>query len=150
MAELKEKGSYTVSDEAMAKISKEFTGLSCDEDQTACEIKHIYEDYNYLCDTHTAVGLYCAEKFVKENETGRKLVCASTASPYKFSPAVLKALTGEVPENELDAMELLEEKTGVSIPKPLFGIAQRKVRFDPNDAIKAEDMPQAALNFQRF
>ena len=60
MNELKENGSYTVTDEAKAKIGAEFTGLSCDEDQTAIEIKHIYEDYNYLCDTHTAVGLYCA------------------------------------------------------------------------------------------
>ncbi|MBO5040237.1 MAG: threonine synthase [Clostridia bacterium] len=150
MNELKENGSYTVTDEAKAKIGAEFTGLSCDEDQTAIEIKHIYEDYNYLCDTHTAVGLYCAENYIKENNSGRKLVCASTASPYKFSPAVLKALTGEVPENELDAMELLEKKTGVPIPKPLYGIAKRKVRFDPNNAIKAEDMPLSALNFQRF
>jgi threonine synthase len=150
MNELKEKGSYSVSDSIKAKIASEFTGLSCDEEETALEIKHIYDDYNYLCDTHTAVGLYCAEKFVKENDTGRKLVCASTASPYKFSPAVLKALTGEVPENELDAMALLEAKTGVSIPRPLKGIADRKVRFDPNNAIKAEDMPKAALDFNKF
>jgi hypothetical protein len=55
-----------------------------------------------------------------------------------------------VPENELDAMALREAKTGVSIPKPLKGIAERKVRFDPNNAIKAEDMPKAALDFNRF
>ncbi len=150
MTELKDKGCYTVSSEAKAKIAAEFTGLSCDEEETACEIKHIYEEYNYLCDTHTAVGLYCAERFIADDKSERKLVCASTASPYKFSPAVLKALTGEVPENELDAMELLEAKTGVSIPKPLYGIAQRKVRFDPNKPIKADDMPKAALDFQIF
>ena len=63
---------------------------------------------------------------------------------------MLKALTGSVPENELDAMELLEKMTGNEIPKPLRGIAQRKVRFDPDEAIKAEDMPKAALSFQRF
>ena len=80
----------------------------------------------------------------------RKMVAVSTASPYKFSPAVLKALTGEVPENELDAMAILEAKTGVKIPAPLAGIADRTVRFDPDDAIKAEAMPESVLAFQRF
>lgn len=150
MSELKEKGSYTVSGDIKARLSEEFVGLCCDEEQTATEIRHIYEKYGYLCDTHTAVGLYCAEKYLEKDGAKRKLVCASTASPYKFSPAVLNALTGEVPENELDAMELLEKKTGVAIPAPLCGIADRKIRFDPNNAIKAEDMPKAALNFQRF
>ncbi len=150
MAELKNNGSYTVSDEARAILAKEFYGFCCDEDETAKEIKKIYDKYNYLCDTHTAVGLSCAEQYLSVKGEGRKLVCASTASPYKFSPAVLKALTGSVPENELDAMDMLKELTEVEIPAPLSGIADRKVRFDPNDPIKAEDMPSAALNFQKF
>jgi threonine synthase len=150
MNELKENGSYNVSDETKAKLDGLFYGYSCDEEMTADQIKRTYEGYNYLIDTHTAVGLSCAEQYLKENGSKRKLICASTASAYKFSPAVLKALTGSVPENELDAMELLEKMTGNEIPKPLRGIAQRKVRFDPDKAIKAEDMPKAALNFQRF
>ena len=150
MNELKEKGSYTVSDEIKALLCSEFYGYSCDEENTWAEIRNIYSQYNYLCDTHTAVGLNCAEQYIKENPANRKVVCASTASPYKFSPAVLKALTGEEPENELDAMDILENKTGVEIPKPLKGIADRKIRFDPENAIKAEDMPLSALNFNKF
>ena len=150
MNELKVNGCYNISDETKAKLSGLFFGYSCDEDMTAEIINRIYGEYNYLIDTHTAVGISCAEQYLKENGSERKLVCASTASPYKFSPAVYKALTGEVPENELDAMELLEKMTGTPIPAPLMNIAQRKIRFDPDDAIKAEDMPKAALSFQRF
>ena len=47
-------------------------------------------------------------------------------------------------------MDILENKTGVEIPKPLKGIADRKIRFDPENAIKAEDMPLSALNFNKF
>ncbi len=150
MNELKENGRYMVNDNIRAALSGLFFGYSCDEDMTAKQIKDTYEKYNYLIDTHTAVGLSCAEQYLNENGKIRKIICASTASAYKFSPAVLKALNGSVPENELDAMEMLEELTGNAIPKPLRGIAQRKVRFDPDDAIKAEAMPEAALNFQRF
>ena len=150
MEELKTTGRYTVSAEIKRQLDHAFTGGCCDEEQTAEEIRHIYDTYGYLCDTHTAVGLYCAERYVNTVDGQRKMVAVSTASPYKFSPAVLKALTGEVPENELDAMALLESKTGVTIPAPLAGIAGRTVRFDPDDAIKAEAMPESVLAFQRF
>ncbi len=150
MEELKTTGRYTVSAEIKRELDRAFTGGCCDEQQTAEEIRHIYDTYGYLCDTHTAVGLHCAEQYVKTVDGKRKMVAVSTASPYKFSPAVLKALTGEVPENELDAMAILEAKTGVKIPAPLAGIADRTVRFDPDDAIKAEAMPESVLAFQRF
>lgn len=150
MAELKETGCYSISDDVKEALKGTFYGYYCDEEMTAEQIKSTYEDYDYLIDTHTAVGISCAMQYLKENGSERRVICASTASAYKFSPAVLKALTGSVPENELDAMELLEKMTGNEIPKPLRGIAQRKVRFDPDEAIKAEDMPKAALSFQRF
>ena len=73
------------------------------------------------------------------------MLVASTASPYKFAPSVLKALTGEVTDNELDSLTRLEELTGVVIPKPLSGMDKRKIRFDPDNAIKAEDMPKVVL-----
>lgn len=151
MNELKENGTYTVDSDIKEALSKEFYGYSCDENNTWEQIRSTYGEYGYLIDTHTAVGLNCALQYLSENgNNGRKLVCASTASPYKFSPAVLKALTGEEPENELDAMEILENKTGTPIPKPLKGIADRKIRFDPENAIKADEMPRAALDFNKF
>ncbi len=150
MEELKTMGCYTVSKEIKRELDHAFTGGCCDEEQTAEEIRHIYATYSYLCDTHTAVGLYCAEQYVNTVDNKRKMLAVSTASPYKFSPAVLKALTGEVPENELDAMSMLEKKTGVAIPVPLAGIANRTVRFDPDKAIKAEAMPESVLAYRSF
>ena len=150
MDELKNVGSYDVGNEIREQIGKEFFGYSCDEENTGFEIKRVYDTYNYLCDTHTAVGINCAMQYIKENGGDRKIVCASTASPYKFAPAVLKAISGEVPENELDAMGILEEKTGVPVPTPLSSVVNKEIRFDPNDAIKADEMPGIALNYERF
>ncbi len=139
-------GGYTVDKDTMALISSDFVGGSCDEAETANEIKHIFDTYGYLCDTHTAVGMFCAERYMEESGDKTVTVIASTASPYKFSPAVLKALTGEVPENELDAMDILSERTGVVIPRPLSGIAKRKVRFDPDSSIQPEAMAETVLS----
>ena len=145
MKDLSEKGQYTVSEEIKRELDHAFSGGCCDEEQTAEEIRHIFHDYGYLCDTHTAVGLHCAEQYLEKVDSKRKMLAVSTASPYKFSPSVLKALTGEIPENELDAMEFLSRMSGVEIPAPLAGIANRKIRFDPDQAIKAEDMPKVIL-----
>ncbi len=146
MAELATCGSYTVSSSVKRELDHSFSGGCCDEAHTAEEIRHIYRDYGYLCDTHTAVGLYCAEEYLSKVDDKRKILAVSTASPYKFAPSVLEAIDSEKPENELEALDRLEALTGVRIPAPLAGIAKRKIRFDPAEAIKAEDMPGTVLN----
>ncbi len=146
MTALAENGSYTVSSAVKRELDHSFSGGCCSEESTAAEIKHIYRDYGYLCDTHTAVGLYCAEEYLSKVDDKRKILAASTASPYKFAPSVLEALTEEKTKNELEALDRLESLTGVQIPLPLAGIAKRKIRFDPDKAIKAEDMPGVVLD----
>lgn len=147
MKELSEKGKYRIGQSCFNSITRSFCGGYCDEENTAKTIKHIYEDYNYLCDTHTAVAMYCTENFLKNVDGKRKILTVSTASPYKFSPSVYAALTGEHFENELDAIGALLKLTGVEIPLPLKDIEKREIRFDPEKSIKAEDMPKAVLEF---
>lgn len=142
MKELNEKGCYTVSEEAFEEISKDFAGGCCDEDGTATEIRRMFLDCNYLCDTHTAVALSVAEEYASRID--RKLLVASTASPYKFSPAVLYAISGEKP-GELDAIDRLNELTKCEIPAPLKGIREREIRFDPTDSILPTEMPYDVL-----
>ncbi len=134
-------GCYTVTDPIRRELSHVFSGSYCGEESTAEEIRHIWQTYRYLADTHTAVGLHCAEEYLAKVDGKRKMLVVSTASPYKFAPAVLSALGGELPQNETEAAERLRDLTGVPVPKPLDGIAKRKIRFDPDQPIKAEDMP---------
>ncbi len=145
MKKLTEDGCYTVPAEIREELDRSFFGACCGEEQTREEIRKLFDIYRYLSDTHTAVGLFCAEKYLEKMDGGRKLLSVSTASPYKFAPAVYFALTGESPENELDAMELLKEYSGEPIPSPLSGVVKKKIRFDPAKAIQAEKMKEIVL-----
>ena len=143
MNKLNTAGCYTVDKQLKTKLDEHFTGLFCDEDGTAEEIKRTFDENNYLIDTHTAVGLNCAKKYMSKSRDGLKMVVASTASPYKFAADVYKSVTGKNSSDELFALDELTALTGVEIPYPLKGIGERKVRFDT--VINKQDMPCEVL-----
>lgn len=138
-------GCYTVPSDIKDRLTASFSADYCNEEQTAAEIKKIWEREHYLADTHTAVGLYCAEKYIEMTGDNRVMLSVSTASPYKFAPSVLADLTGNTPENELDALDALERLTSVPIPAPLSGLGERTIRFDPDAAIEPSMMLDAVL-----
>ena len=57
------------------------------------------------------------------------MVVLSTASPSKFPRDVLRALGGDVPESDFDAMDALTAKTGCQAPAALAELKTRPVRF---------------------
>ncbi len=140
MQQLKDNGVYTVPHEVMEAITADFSAAYCDEEGTGKAICHWYGEQKYLIDTHTAVAMDCASRYMAERESTRPMLVVSTASAYKFAPAVYSFLTGESFENELDAMAALQTHTGVPSPAPLCGIDKRTIRFAPENAIKACDM----------
>jgi len=143
MKKLNSEGCYTVDAKLKAKLDEHFTGLYCDEENTAAEIRRTFEDDKYLIDTHTAVGLNCAKQYMSKNRDGLKMVVASTASPYKFASDVYKSITGKAPTDELSALDELKALTGTEIPYPLKDIDKREVRF--KTVIDKADMPAEIL-----
>ena len=87
MQELNEKGRYQIDDETFKTIQNLFTCGSVDDKETSEEIKLVYDKTNYVLDPHSAI----AYKVAKECKD-RPIVSLATASPYKFSQDVLKAL----------------------------------------------------------
>ncbi len=144
MKKLNTEGCYSVDAGLKAKIDEHFTGLFCDEDSTALEIKTTFENDKYLIDTHTAVGLNCAKQYMKNNRDGFKMVVASTASPYKFASDVYESITGKAPTDELSALDELKALTNTEIPYPLADIDKREVRF--KKVIDKKDMPTEILS----
>jgi threonine synthase len=59
--------------------------------QTLATIKKYWEQYHYLLDPHTAVGVAVAEPFKKSDVP---MICLATAHPAKFSDAIIRA-TGQ-------------------------------------------------------
>jgi threonine synthase len=72
-------------------------------------------------DTHTAVAWKVAENTgICKNKT----VVLSTASPYKFSGSVLRALGQETGTNEFEMIKTLHALTGAKIPASLAQLAE--------------------------
>ena len=148
MKELTTGGAYTVPADIMATIRENFSGYSTDETATQQTVLDYFTKYNYLADTHTAVGLNCAEQYRSETGATRKMVVASTASPYKFAADVLSSLKGCAREDITDPLAALDELSalsGTAIPYPLQGLATRKVNF--TEVIDANEMPAAVLSY---
>ncbi len=144
MKQLSTDGKYTIPADLKQAIDAHFTGLYCDEANTALEIKRTFSDDGYLVDTHTAVGLNCAKQYIERNHDGLKMLVASTASPYKFASDVYKSITGSQPTDELSALNELSELTKTEIPYPLAGIDKRAKRFDK--VIDKAEMREALIS----
>ena len=120
MADLAEKRKFTATDAMMEFIRRDFDCGCCGDEESLELAADVWRSAGYLMDTHTAVAAYCA---AEEPD-----VILSTASPYKFAPAILGALGQTVPEDGFDALDKLEEFTGVPAPAGLKGLREKTVR----------------------
>lgn len=145
MKQLSECGMYRVDSEIMQKIDQSFSGYYADGEQTSGIIKKYLHEHSYLCDTHTAVGLSCAEQYISETGDKTPMVVASTASPYKFAQDVCSAITGDMPSDPLGALDTLSSITGTEITYPLRDISKREVRF--TRSVSVSDMTDEVLKF---
>jgi threonine synthase len=109
-------------------------GLSCfwggyaTDQETFDTIKQVFEEMDYLIDTHTAVGYNVYKKYLKETGDGRPAVIASTASPFKFPGSVAGAIDGKyLGEDEFELIGELSRISGLKIPESIEGISARKI-----------------------
>ncbi|MDD7770485.1 threonine synthase [Suipraeoptans intestinalis] len=124
MEELKEKGSYRISD-TMRKNLREFQGGYATEEETAAEIRRVYEATGYVMDTHTAVASAVCGRYREEEQS--PCLIASTASPYKFVKSVLAALGKEEKGDELSLLYQLEKVSRTAMPKAVKEILEATV-----------------------
>lgn len=139
-------GEFTVNGEILEKLGALFAAGSCDDRGTKETISRVFKEHNYLCDTHTAVGVSVYADYVSATGDSTPTVIASTASPYKFSKAVLEAVTnGKEPcGDEFSMVDELEKLTGTCAPEQLKNLKNATVRFDK--VVKKEDMENAVYS----
>ena len=148
MKALSEAGEYQVTDSELAEIRSIFACSSASDAEGAAAIRSVFESDHYLMDTHTSIAWACMEKLQNtQTYTGRASVVLSTASPYKFSRAVLTALGEEPVESDEANMERVHEVTGAIIPDGLAGIFSREVRC--KDVIDIAEMKDYVINKSR-
>lgn len=129
MNDLNKTGKFSVDKDTLEYIQASFDTYSCNKEETSEAIKKCWEENSYLCDPHTAVAYHAAELFKKDTKSKNPCVILSTASPYKFPSAVLKALGKPCPSDEFDQMNALNKITGIKIPENLSDLKDKKVRF---------------------
>ncbi len=145
MSALATEGKYTVDAEVFAEIKKSFAGFFSDEEKTADTIKYVFDNYSYIVDTHTSVGVGAAVDAMLEDET--KVVVASTASPYKFPADVIKSLGKEASDNAFECLDTLSALTSTDIPAPLARLRTASVRFTETVGRETEELWGAAYRF---
>ena len=129
MQQLREQGSYTVSDALKAKIQEVFAGGFCNDIQTREKIGHAWRDHRYLIDTHTAVAYHVLDDYRRETGDTTPSVVVSTASPFKFCDQVLRGIGGTADAFGPALIRRLSCETQIDAPTPLTGLDARPVRF---------------------
>ncbi len=131
MKELQDKGKFVLEESMKNKMSDIIFAGYADEAETLNIIKSAYQRYNYLFDPHTAVGVKVYNDYKNLNTKNIKTVITATATPFKFSKAVLSALLGENSINNKDEFVLLQELseyTKLPIPKMLQDLDKKAIK----------------------
>ena len=131
MKSLAENGRYEVDAATLEAIKADFAAGCCDDDETKATIAEVFKSKDYLCDTHTAVAVKVYNDYKAASGDATPCVIASTASPFKFSAAVLEAVEGKNEAlDEFAMVERLAEVTKKSCPEQLANLRDKAVRFD--------------------
>ena len=141
MKELKKNGKYEITSDMKDKLDL-FVGGYSEDAEMAEAISSLYKKEGYVIDTHTAVATAVYNKYRQESGDTTCTVIASTASPYKFTRAVLNSI--DPAYDKKDDFELFEDLkllSGVDIPKAIQDIISAPVRHDTvceKDGLMAE------------
>lgn len=145
MEALSNRGVYTITDEMKEKLM-DFYGNYASEEETAEAIRGLYERTGYVLDPHTAVALSVYEKYRNETQDHTQALLVSTASPFKFTRSVMKAVDSRYASAEDFALtEKLSEIAGVEIPGAISEIRNAPVLH--RHECEKEEMKQTVMNF---
>ena len=145
MKSLAENGRYEVDAATLEAIKADFAAGCCDDDETKATIAEVFKSKDYLCDTHTAVAVKVYNDYKAASGDATPCVIASTASPFKFSAAVLEAVEGKNEAlDEFAMVERLAEVTKKSCPEQLANLRDKAVRFD--GCCSKDSMEQVVLD----
>ncbi|MBB5571735.1 MULTISPECIES: threonine synthase [Rhizobium] len=113
MESLKQSKGFSIGEDALKFIKRDFRAGRASEKQVAATIRETLDNTGYLIDPHTAIGVFVAEKNEKSSSP---MVTLATAHPAKF-PAAVKSACGIDP----------------ALPTWLAGLMNREERFDVLD-----------------
>lgn len=149
MEQLKENGKYEITAEMKEKL-KDFAGGYATEEETKAAIHEVYKKTGYVMDTHTAVASHVSWEYRKESGDNRKMLVASTASPYKFVRSVMSAIDETYAQmDEFALIGELEKASNMDVPGAIKEILHAEIRHTREcDADKMKDTVKDILEIR--
>lgn len=149
MEALKKEGVYEITPEMKEKLS-DFEGGYSTEEETKETIGGTYKSTGYVMDTHTAVAAHVSRAYRDASKDQKKMLVASTASPYKFARSVMTAIDEKYDElEEFALIDELEKVSGVAIPNAIEEIRNAQIRHTKEcDADKMKETVKEILGVE--
>lgn len=104
-------GKYSITPKMKEEL-RDFVGGYASEQECFDTIRNMYMNASYVLDTHTAVAAAVYQKYLADTRDETKTVIASTASPYKFTRSVMKAIDPKY--DAMDDFALVDELSRIS------------------------------------
>ena len=143
-ASLAEHGRFCVGDKIRARMNELIVPAWVNEAGVEEAIRETWRRRRYVIDTHTAVAVAAAS----EADVGDCCtVIDSTASPYKFSRIVLKAISGEYIEDEFSCVRRLHALTGLPVHRAVNNLQEKALRH--GRVIEIDEMKKYVTNLLR-
>lgn len=138
MKSLSTDGKYEIDADAKAQLA-DFYGNYCTEAEVSETIKNLYENTGYVIDTHTAVASGVYNKYKAATGDDKVAVIASTASPFKFTRAVMGSIDpANEKEEDFFLVDKLSEIAKVDVPQAIEDIRSAEIRH--NTVVEVADM----------
>ena len=149
MEALKKDGVYEITPEMKEKLF-DFEGGYSTEEETKETIGGTYKSTGYVMDTHTAVAAHVSRAYRDASKDQKKMLVASTASPYKFARSVMTAIDEKYDElEEFALIDELEKVSGVAIPNAIEEIRNAQIRHTKEcDADKMKETVKEILGVE--
>lgn len=145
MEALREERRYEIGAPMRSALQELFWGGCLDDEGCRRQIAQTFFRDGCAADPHTAVALGVCEQYRRETNDMTPAVILSTASPYKFAPAVLAALGDPPPDDEFEALRGLAARTGTRPPAGILRLESAPVRF--RGVISPGEMPRNIVSF---
>lgn len=120
----KEQGVYQADEGMMARIRADFDADTFSDEEVLKAIREVWDSHRYLIDPHTATAWLASQGQKGSNPR----VVLSTASPFKFPEAMLKALGQNAQSGAARQLDALCAYTGLLLPKSLQAVLEQTER----------------------
>ena len=145
MNQLATTGRYDITDDMKARLN-DFYGDFATQEETGRTIRELYDKTGYIIDTHTAVAKCVYDKYVNASGDTTKTVIASTASPFKFTRAVMSAIDSKYDSwDDFDLVDELSKLGNVEVPNAIKEIRDANILHDNKCSVS--NMEDAVTSF---